>query len=94
MENLRREGHQVHEGRKSQSSQIITRTQEPDDHDHSDHNGTSVQLQEFKVVDSLSGSLVGDQRRAKYRANAKSKTRDPNGQDGFPALRCAKRPKS
>jgi len=25
-------------------------TQEPDDHDHSDHNGTPVQLQEFVVV--------------------------------------------
>ena len=39
---------------KSALVRAITHTQEPDDHDHSDHNGTSVQLQEFKVVDSLS----------------------------------------
>ena len=68
--------HDVHGVTKSPSRnghRFITRTQEPDDHDHSDDNGTSVQLQEFKVVDSLSCCPVCDWRRAKYKATQNSR---------------------
>ena len=48
---------------KSIMSTVISRTQEPVDHDHSDHNGTSGQLMESKVVDRLSCVQGCDPRR-------------------------------
>ena len=85
--------HEVHGVARSQWSQIITRTQEPDDHDHSGHNGTSGQLQEFKVVDSLSGlKSVTDEKLNTWQR--KVKTPDLNGQNSLLDLCGATHPKS
>ena len=64
--NLRRKGPRGCKAAKSKFKRRgHTHTQEPGDHDHSDHNGTPVQLQELKVVTSLSSLQGYDPRRTK-----------------------------